>query len=230
VGLLALWVGRGTESLPARWLALVGGIAIWSIVLEFLHPQVAQAADSRGIFVLQASVILAVLTGLRFLPRRSDALDAGKSRQLTLKRLMAIVAILGLALATSNFQQPNRYSSLVTWQISFWRVAVGATCAVLALSAWWASQLPWRRAPAALAFWAAAGMGLAFAFANFETLWPPAHNPGEAHYPSVFRAFCLSYTTWAVVQGGFVFIVLVAAKACSAAGTFSQSLPPPAHP
>jgi hypothetical protein len=212
IGLLALWCGAGIGRRATRWLALASGILVWSIALEWLHPKVAIAADTRAIFVLEAATILLALSAVRLLRKSEPQADASRaSRQWTLKHLFWITAIAGLGLATSRFLQPNEYSSRVTWSFSFWRAAVAVACAGISLTAYWASRRPWRRILVAWALWFLAGSGLAYSFATFEILWPPAHNPGEAHYAEVFWPFCRAYTTWAVVQGTFAWGVLAMA-------------------
>jgi hypothetical protein len=211
VGLLAVWVIRGAGSPAIRWLALAAGIAAWSVVLEFLHPAVAHGADSRAIFTMQAALILTTLTGVDLLRKRRGADGAAIRPQWTLGGILGVFALLSLALATSRFMQPNQYNSPVTWEISYWRIAVAATSAFIALSAYWAGRRPKPAAPMALVMWATAGAALALLFAKVPAFWPPAHNPGEAHYAEVFWPFCRSYATWAVIQGSIAFGVSVAA-------------------
>jgi hypothetical protein len=215
VGLLALWCGAGRGRAAPRWLGLASGIAVWSVVLEFLHPVVADSADSRALFVMQAAMVLIAMGGVQFF-RGGEGRRAAEVRQWSLRDLLWLTGLTCFALATSRFVQPNVFSSPVNWTVSYWRVAVAAACAAITLLGWWAGRRVWTRSPAALAAFAVVGAGLAIAFARVELLWPPAHNPGEAHYPEVFRAFCLSYALWAVVQGTYVLGLVAAMRAIHA--------------
>jgi hypothetical protein len=210
VSLLAIWCGARQGASSIRWLLLIFGILVWSMMLEFLHPDVAQAADSRAIFVLQSAMILFTMTCMRWVANSAPFWNSSKREvpRWALLELLGVTTLISIGLATSQFMQPNMYSSPITWQFSCWRLAVGTTCGAIALFAWWGSKHLWYGAPLAMILSGLAGSGLASAFARIELLWPPAHNPGEAHYSEVFWSFCWSYVLWAILQAGYLLLSL----------------------